>query len=134
MPGAGVEQKVAGVAFHYRQAKPASKGSVASQRLAERLARLEKVWVRRGHLVLEASVRPGNKAEAVAWLRSEVGAAAVVFAGDDETDEDVFRAAAPSDVTVRVGPGETAARYRAADPAEVIDLLGRIATVSASPT
>jgi trehalose 6-phosphate phosphatase len=134
VPGAWVEQKVAGVAFHYRQAKPASKGSVASQRLAERLARLEKVWVRRGHLVLEASVRPGNKAEAVAWLRSEVGAAAVVFAGDDETDEDVFRAAAPSDVTVRVGPGETAARYRAADPAEVIDLLGRIATVSASPT
>jgi trehalose 6-phosphate phosphatase len=134
VPGAWVEQKVAGVAFHYRQAKPASKGSVASQRLAERLARLEKVWVRRGHLVLEASVRPGNKAEAVAWLRSEVGAAAVVFAGDDETDEDVFRAAAPSDVTVRVGPGETAARYRAADPAEVIDLLGRIATVSASPS
>ncbi len=132
--GAWVEQKVAGVAFHYRQAKPASKGSVASQRLAERLARLEKVWVRRGHLVLEASVRPGNKAEAVAWLRSEVGAAAVLFAGDDETDEDVFRAAAPSDVTVRVGPGETAARYRAADPAEVIDLLGRIATVTASPT
>ena len=125
---------MAGVAFHYRLAKPASKGSVASQRLAERLARLEKVWVRRGHLVLEASVRPGNKAEAVAWLRSEVGAGAVVFAGDDETDEDVFRAAAPSDVTVRVGPGETAARYRAADPAEVIDLLGRIATVSASPT
>ena len=41
---------------------------------------------------------------------------------------------APSDVTVRVGPGETAARYRAADPAEVIDLLGRIATVTASPT
>ncbi len=134
VPGAWVEQKVAGVAFHYRQAKPASKGSVASQRLAERLARLEKVWVRRGHLVLEASVRPGNKAEAVAWLRSEVGAGAVVFAGDDETDEDVFRAATPSDVTVRVGPGETAARYRAADPAEVIDLLGRIATVSASPT
>ena len=134
VPGAWVEQKVAGVAFHYRLAKPASKGSVASQRLAERLARLEKVWVRRGHLVLEASVRPGNKAEAVAWLRSEVGAGAVVFAGDDETDEDVFRAAAPSDVTVRVGPGETAARYRAADPAEVIDLLGRIATVSASPT
>ncbi len=134
VPGAWVEQKVAGVAFHYRLAKPASKGSVASQRLAERLARLEKVWVRRGHLVLEASVRPGNKAEAVAWLRSEVGAGAVVFAGDDETDEDVFRAAEPSDVTVRVGPGETAARYRAADPAEVIDLLGRIATVSASPT
>jgi trehalose 6-phosphate phosphatase len=134
VPGAWVEEKVAGVAFHYRQAKPASKGSVASQRLAERLSRLDSVWIRRGHLVLEASVRPGNKAEAVEWLRSEVGAGAVVFVGDDETDEDVFRAAAPGDVTVRVGPGETAARYRAADPAEVIDLLGRIASLSPSRT
>jgi trehalose 6-phosphate phosphatase len=132
VPGTWVERKVAGVAFHYRQAEPPSAGSVAGQRLAERFERLDKVWVRRGHLVVEASVREGNKAEAVAWLRSETGATTVVFAGDDQTDEDVFRAAAATDVTVHVGPGETAARFRVADITDVIELLDRLAELSPS--
>jgi trehalose 6-phosphate phosphatase len=124
---------VAGVAFHYRQAEPPSAGSKASQRLAETFERLEGVWVRRGHLVVEAAVRQGTKAEVVAALRAEVHAGSVLFIGDDETDEDVFRAAEPTDVTVRVGPGDTAARYRVAGPPEVIELLDRLASLSPSP-
>jgi trehalose 6-phosphate phosphatase len=47
-----------------------------------------------------------------------------LYVGDDETDEDAFRAL-PSAVTARVGDRdvETAARYRLADPAEVYRLL-----------
>ena len=77
-------------------------------------------------------MKEGNKAEAVAWLRSETGAATVVFAGDDQTDEDVFRAAEATDVTVHVGPGETAARFRVADITDVIELLDRLAELSPS--
>ena len=88
-----MEEKVAGVAFHYRQAAPASAGSLAAKRLDEQLERMEGVWVRRGHLVVEAAVRPATKAQAVEQLRAEFGAATVVYVGDDETDEEVFRAA-----------------------------------------
>lgn len=47
-----------------------------------------------------------------------------LYVGDDETDEDAFRAL-PNAVTVRVGDRslETAARYRLADPTEVYRLL-----------
>ena len=37
-------------------------------------------------------------------------------------------------MTVRVGTGRDGGAYRAADPAEVVELLGRIATLSPSPT
>ena len=51
-------------------------------------------------------------------------AARTLYVGDDETDEDAFRAL-PSAVTARVGDRDvkTAARYRLADPAEVYRLL-----------
>ncbi len=45
-----------------------------------------------------------------------------LYMGDDATDEDAFRALADG-VTVRVGAGDTAARYRVPDPAGAYDLL-----------
>ena len=47
----------------------------------------------------------------------------MVYVGDDETDEEVFRALGPRDVTVRVGPGRRRRTYRLADPSEVVALL-----------
>jgi trehalose 6-phosphate phosphatase len=128
VPGTWIEDKVTGLAFHYREAVSASKGSLAAQRLGELLERMDGVWVHRGHLVVEASVRPASKAVAIARLADEVGAGSVTYVGDDETDEEVFRALASPNVTVRVGPGETAAQHRLADPAEVVDLLHRLAS------
>ena len=131
--GTWVEEKVAGVAFHYRQAARASAGSLAAKRLEEHLERMEGVTVRRGHLVVEAAVRPATKAHAVEQLRVEFGAATVLYVGDDETDEEVFRALGPpATLTVRVGPGESAATYRLADPSEVVALLGGISADSCS--
>jgi trehalose 6-phosphate phosphatase len=131
-PGTWVETKVAGVAFHYRQARSASNGSVVAKKLEEHLARMEGIWLRRGHLVLEAAVRPASKAAAVEQLRQESGAATVVYLGDDDTDEEVFRVLGPPHVTVRVGPGETAAAHRVADPLEVVELLNPLADLSHS--
>jgi trehalose 6-phosphate phosphatase len=48
-----------------------------------------------------------------------------VYVGDDTTDEDAFEALSdrPDAVTVRVGPGDTAARYRLDDVNAVIRYL-----------
>jgi trehalose 6-phosphate phosphatase len=80
-----------------------------------------------GKDVLELAVTDADKGSAVRRLATELGAAAVLYLGDDVTDEDAFRALGPDDVTVKVGEGETAARYRVADPGAVVALLGSLA-------
>ena len=57
-----------------------------------------------------------TKGDALARLRRDLGARALFYAGDDVTDERAFRSLHPDDVTVRVGAGETAARFRVDDP------------------
>jgi trehalose 6-phosphate phosphatase len=60
-------------------------------------------------------------------LRSELGAAGTLYLGDDVTDEDAFRALPEGDVTVKVGDGETAARYRVTDTDGALEVLRRLA-------
>jgi trehalose 6-phosphate phosphatase len=48
-----------------------------------------------------------------------------LYAGDDATDEDAFRALSEG-VTIRVGTGETTARYRLPSPDAVYDFLGAL--------
>jgi trehalose 6-phosphate phosphatase len=56
-------------------------------------------------------------------LRDEVGADVVAYLGDDVTDEFAFRALGPADVTVKVGPGDTAARFRVESPEDAAEAL-----------
>jgi trehalose 6-phosphate phosphatase len=85
-------------------------------------------WRRRdGHDILEYAFRAEGKDGAVARLRAQTGASAVLFAGDDVTDEDALRSLQPGDVGVRVGPGETAATVRVAGIPELAALLTRLA-------
>jgi trehalose 6-phosphate phosphatase len=55
-----------------------------------------------------------------------VAADAVAYFGDDVTDEDAFRALGPRDVTVKVGDGETAARFRVEHPEDAAEALIRL--------
>ncbi|MFN7935532.1 MAG: trehalose-phosphatase [Bryobacteraceae bacterium] len=69
-----------------------------------------------------------HKGSAVDWIRQEFEFwdAALLYAGDDASDEDVFREF-PHAITIRVGDGPTAARYRAESPMEIWALTGMIA-------
>ena len=59
--------------------------------------------------MLEFAVISTDKGEAVDILREQTDATAVVFFGDDVTDEKAFRRMRDADVGVKVGPGETLA-------------------------
>jgi trehalose 6-phosphate phosphatase len=60
-------------------------------------------------------------------LRESTGAAAVVFVGDDVTDEHAFAILGTGDIGIKVGDGVTAAKYRVPDVAAVADVFNRLA-------
>ena len=122
---ARVEHKPTTVVLHTRQASTADTKRLVAQAL--RLGDREGVDTMRGKDVVELSVSEATKGRALADLRSQVGAGFVLYAGDDVTDERAFTTLGEDDVTIRVGPGATAARFRVKDPARISTLLARLA-------
>ena len=63
---------------------------------------------------------------------AEVASAVTVFVGDDVTDEDAFAVLGATDVTVKVGAADSAARHRLHDTGAVAEWLRRLADDSAA--
>ncbi len=124
--GAIVEEKPAGVTYHFRSMSE-DRVDAAREELVRGPALREGVFVRNGHEILEFSVIDTNKGEALETIRHQVGASAVVYVGDDTTDEDGFRTLTGPDVGVKVGEAKTAAGYRVADTDTVAQILALLA-------
>jgi trehalose 6-phosphate phosphatase len=127
-PGTHVEAKPAGAVLHTRRAAP----DVAHHAVTEALsgpARREGVRLMRGKDVVELSVVDADKGRAVSDLRQRLGVSAVLYAGDDVTDEHALATLMPQagDVGVKVGPGESVAAHRVASPDDVAVLLTTLA-------
>lgn len=125
--GAWVEWKPAGQALHTRRV--AANVAADLQRVArERVEReIPELSLKSGKGVLEFSVRPSDKGEALTRLRQHAGASAVFYVGDDVTDEDAFAALETDDVGVKVGQGRSLAAYRVRSPEDVAELLEHLA-------
>lgn len=126
-----LERKRLTVAFHYRTAKDEQEARRTLEAVAER-ARAEGFVARFGRKVLE--VLPpleANKGTAVTHLLAERGLRRALYAGDDTTDLDGFRALDGLELAVRVavasaeGPPElrAAADLVVASPAALLELL-----------
>ncbi len=113
--GAHVESKPTGAAFHYRHVTDKQSAAAdARQVLADHgVAAID------GKMVIEAVIGVGDKGTAVTALAQRFSAEAVVFVGDDTTDEAAFAILGPSDVSIKVGQGPTAATHRVSDTDEV---------------
>ncbi|WP_229727701.1 trehalose-phosphatase [Mycetocola zhadangensis] len=126
-PGTWVEAKPAGFALHTRglpdelelAANEAARRAVADANL--------QVKVRDGKDVIEFSILSVTKGDALRHLRDYTGATAVLYAGDDVTDEDGFAALGEGDLSLKCGPGDTVANYRVASPADVAAVLATLA-------
>jgi trehalose-phosphatase len=131
--GAILENKRWTLSVHYRGVAP---GLVpVLEQAVGNIAAREGLTVRDGKKVIE--VRPPvsvDKGTAVVALARRLGAlapgASLLFAGDDVTDEDAFRALraeAPAAITIQVAPNGSAsshAEYRVDDPAAMRARLG----------
>lgn len=125
VPGAWVEEKPASVVVHTRQCAPSDEAALTERVLAGPAA-LPGVRPQHGKRVVELSVLHRTKGDGLAELRADTGAAAVLFIGDDVTDEDGFAVLEPQDVGIKVGPGPTAAGYRIDTPEQVTTVLLRL--------
>ena len=124
-PGVAVETKPASAALHVRNASAAD--GEAALAAAHAAAASWEAHLTAGKAVLEFAVVVTDKGEALDVLRDRCAATAVVFLGDDVTDEKAFRRMRKGDIGVKVGPGESLAEFRVESPTEVAAVLRELA-------
>ena len=124
--GVALETKPVSVAVHVRNADRQTAAEVLAEVLAGP-ATWDGVHLTEGKEVAELVVVEASKGTALDLLREQLGATGALFVGDDRTDEKAFVRLRDGDVGVKVGPGETSARYRVEDPRDVTEVLGLLA-------
>lgn len=124
-PGTEVEKKPTAAVLHTRNAKGRGAANATEEAL-EYARSIRHAKVTPGKAVVEFSVIPATKGEAIEALARACACDAWLYLGDDVTDESVFHRASESDLTIKVGGGETAASFRIADPEEVKELLAQL--------
>lgn len=127
-PGTLLELKPAGVVLHTRTADTDTAESAAST-ARRTLSTMEGVHLSEGKNILELSVVQADKGKGLQSLRELTGATAVVFAGDDVTDEHALKTLTAPDVGIKVGDGQTAAHYRIASPEQLVLVLEELVTL-----
>lgn len=104
------ERKPTGIAVHFRRVAPEI-ARRAVPRIIDSIALPAGLRIRQGKMVIELMAVDTDKGRALQRLRHITGATAVVYLGDDATDEDAFRSLGPGDVAVKVGEPPTDAHF-----------------------
>lgn len=126
-PGLLLERKQTSVALHYRQRPELAETCLAA--VEEAIAGADGLIVLSGKMVFEVRPKGCDKGVAVeAFLtESPFKGRVPVYMGDDVTDEDAFAVVnALGGVTIKIGDGDTHARYRS-DREGLLDWLSGLA-------
>jgi len=124
--GAWLEYKPASVVLHTRTAD-AELAQPAIEAVTNLARMIDGAEVKPGSDVVELLARTANKGDALLHLAERHERSPVVYLGDDVTDEDAFRMMSPTDISVRVGPGDTAAAHRLHGTAAVAEFVATLA-------
>lgn len=131
-PQSFIEQKETAIAWHYRLAKSDDIESKAVE-LSERLRSIPtstKLTVIQGNKVVEVKAAQYSKGTIAEKLYAQTAYDFIVSIGDDTTDEDMFRQLPNWAYTLKVGAGQSFARYRLArqrDVERLLELLDEVA-------
>lgn len=127
-PGSFIEEKAAGLAWHYRMVEH----EVGALQAAELRLQLTEVLsnslleVLAGDHVLEIRVQGVHKGLVVPCALAAAPDCAVLAIGDDASDEDLFGALPEGAFALKVGSGSTRAAGHLRSPREVRELLEEI--------
>jgi trehalose 6-phosphate synthase/phosphatase len=123
--GSEIEEKDFALVWHYRNVAP----ELAFVRANELRRELEEsltddsIGVFSGNKIVEIKPADINKGTIAAELDAVYQPDFVLCAGDDYTDEDMFGELSDSTFTIKIGPGDTKARFQLASIEELLKLL-----------
>ncbi|MDU0478937.1 trehalose-phosphatase [Staphylococcus chromogenes] len=131
IPGAFIEYKPFNCVMHYRAVEGPRQEQLVRAASAIDIPGAKQI---QGKFVIEYTVVDITKGTWITEARNRYAADAVIFLGDDITDENGFRALGPSDLGVRVGEGETAAHIRIPGVEDVADVLEELVQLRGAAT
>ncbi|MFT4520559.1 MAG: trehalose 6-phosphate synthase/phosphatase [Halioglobus sp.] len=129
-PGSAIEEKQSSLVWHYRQSEPVFAQWKANQLVHDLFDMLgnSPVEIHHGKRIVEVSSIHVNKGRAMEHFIREQQYNFVLCAGDDQTDEAMFKLEEEGLVSIKVGGGDSQAQHRVSDVDQFLLMLERIAT------
>jgi trehalose 6-phosphate synthase/phosphatase len=129
-PGSFIEEKIYSLAWHYRNAEPDS-GYASSRELIRLMNNVVGIYglkILDGNKVVEILSDSIGKGKAVKKLDEQNIYDFILSIGDDATDEEMFEYFQnhSNAYTIKVGEGDTFAKYKLNDISEVVSLLKKM--------
>ena len=126
--GAEIEEKDYSIVWHYRNVTPELAYVRANEMKRELIDVIDRddIGVHTGDKVIEIKPRGINKGYAAAELEALYPSDFIMASGDDYTDEDMFRELPDESYTVKIGPGNTRAKYQLSSVEELSSLLDEL--------
>jgi len=127
-PGSFIEEKNFSLAWHYRNAET---GYIQSRKLIKILDSINSSYnfkVLDGNKVVEIKSDENGKGRAAKYFVEQGDYDFILSIGDDKTDEEMFEFFLnhPEAITIKVGEGNTMAKYLLESVDQVIKLLNRL--------
>lgn len=124
-PGARVEEKSFALVWHYRNVQPelAYARNASLKHDLNAIVGNSGLGIYSGNKIIEIKPRNISKGLVAEEVLAASGAGFVMAVGDDYTDEDMFRTLPETTYTIKVGSGETRARFRLPGVEAVLQLL-----------
>jgi trehalose 6-phosphate synthase/phosphatase len=129
--GSEVEEKDYSLVWHYRNVAPELAYVRAGEMKRELIDLIDddNLGVYNGDKVVEIKPVEINKGYAASELEAVYQADFILAAGDDYTDEDMFRELPSDSYTIKVGSGDTKARYQLKNVTEMTRLLEELSNL-----
>ncbi|MDO8690272.1 MAG: bifunctional alpha,alpha-trehalose-phosphate synthase (UDP-forming)/trehalose-phosphatase [Dehalococcoidia bacterium] len=136
LPGSLLEEREYSVVWNYRNADTELASVRASELMDELVAFTANadLQVTQGTKDIQVRSASVNKGAACLHLMGPKRFDFVLAAGDDVTDEELFKAVAQTAYTIKVGLTQSSARFNLSDSAELQRLLERLSDVSEVPS
>ena len=130
--GSEIEEKDYSLVWHYRNVPPELAYVRASEMRRELIDIVDSdtVGVYAGDKIVEIKPVDINKGYAAGELEAVYQSNFVLCAGDDYTDEDMFRELPDHAYTIKVGSGDTKARYQVSGVDSMVGLLESLSRLS----
>ncbi|WP_413557170.1 bifunctional alpha,alpha-trehalose-phosphate synthase (UDP-forming)/trehalose-phosphatase [Bdellovibrio sp. HCB209] len=128
VPLSFIEKKRACLVWHFRLSPPdfaAYQSKKMDDELQLGMANMP-VSITMGNMIVEAKAIECNKGNFLRWLKQDGADVNYLCIGDDRTDEDMFVAQNGEGLSVKVGPGKTAAQYRLKSQSDVVVFLNSL--------